>query len=86
MVRTGGKYFEVLFPIANAFTPEGRVQAVIELHAGENEIEIGNPIVNHSDAAFLQYRRMGLALQKATENKKPIGIIHIHDCLKAGVS
>ena len=72
MVRTGGKYFEVLFPIANAFTPEGRVQAVIELHAGENEIEIGNPIVNHSDAAFLQYRRMGLALQKATENKKPI--------------
>ena len=72
MVRTGGKIFEVIFPIANAFTPCGRVQTVIELHEGENELEIGNPIVNWADAAFLQYRRMGMALQKAAEGKKPI--------------
>lgn len=72
LVKTGGKFFEVLFPVANAFTPQGRAQAVIELEKGENEIEISNPIVNRSDAAFLQYLRMGKALKKASEGKKPI--------------
>ena len=72
LVKTGGRFFEVVFPIANAFTPTGRVQATVELKEGENEIEIGNPIINHADAAFLQYRRMGMALKKASEGKKPI--------------
>ncbi|MBR0415452.1 MAG: alpha-galactosidase [Clostridia bacterium] len=72
LLKTDSDYFEVLFPKARAFTPFGRVQAVIELQQGENHIEISNPILNRSDAAFLQYARMGKALQKATEGKKPI--------------
>ncbi|MBR2590180.1 MAG: alpha-galactosidase [Clostridia bacterium] len=72
LAKIGEKYFEVLFPLVKGLTPFGRVQAVIELEAGENTIEIGNPIVSFADAAFLQYRRMGLALKKATEGKKPI--------------
>ncbi len=72
LVKIGSKFFEVLFPAANAFTPIGRAQTIIELEEGENEIEISNPIVNRSDAAFLQYLRMGKALKKASEGKKPI--------------
>ncbi|MBQ6380463.1 MAG: alpha-galactosidase [Clostridia bacterium] len=72
LIKTDSDYCEVLFPKARAFTPFGRVQAVIKLQQGENRIELSNPIVNRSDAAFLQYARMGKALQKATEGKKPI--------------
>lgn len=72
LVKIGDEFFEVLFPVANAFTPQGRVQAIIKLQEGENEIEISNPIVNRSDAAFLQYLRMSKALKNATEGKKPI--------------
>ena len=72
MVEIGGNIFEVLFPQARAFTPGGRAQAIVELQQGVNVIEISNPIVNRSDAAFLQYARMGRALQKATQGKKPI--------------
>ena len=72
LLKGGEKYFEVLLPLVKGLTPFGRVQAVIELEAGENTMEIGNPIVSFADAAFLQYRRMGLALKKATEGKKPI--------------
>lgn len=72
LLKIGSRHFEVLFPRANAFTTFGKVQAIIELEAGENRIELSNPIVNHSDSAFLQYRRMGMALQKASEGKKPI--------------
>ena len=72
LLKTGGKVFEVLFPLVKGLTPFGRVQAVIELEQGENRIEIGNPIVSFADAAFLQYRRMGMALKKATQGKKPI--------------
>lgn len=72
LVKIGGEFFEVLFPVANAFTAQGRAQAIIKLQQGENEIEISNPIVNRSDSAFLQYLRMGKALKNAAAGKKPI--------------
>ena len=72
LVRINGKIFEVFFPATKAPSPTGRAQAIVELQAGENEIELSNPIRNRSDAAFLQYARMGRALQTATRGKKPI--------------
>lgn len=72
LVKINGRIFEVFFPATKAPSPTGRSQAIVTLDEGENSIEISNPILNRSDAAFLQYLRMGRELKKATEGKKPI--------------
>lgn len=71
-VKTGGKIFEVFFPVTKAASKTGRAQAIIELESGENTVVICNPIKTRTDAAFLQYNRMGRALLKASEGRKPI--------------
>lgn len=61
-----GKLYEVFFPPSTAFTPDARIQLLVRLNAGENNITLCNPVVTRADSAYIQYRRMGRALEEAT--------------------
>lgn len=65
-VIINGKVNEIFFPSGRSFTPDGRVQATVKLESGENIITLCNPVVTKADSAFIQYRRMGDALQSAS--------------------
>lgn len=67
-ILVNGELNEVFFPASFPFTPDARLQAMIKLKAGENVITLQNPVVTRADSAYIQYRRMGQALQNATEN------------------
>ena len=62
-----GEIYEVFFPQSLAFTADARVQVLVRLKAGENNITLQNPVVTKADSTYIQYRRMGKALQKATQ-------------------
>lgn len=66
-VIVNGKVTEVFSPTAKGFTPTGRVQTIIELKEGANEIVLTNPIVTPADSSYIQYSRMGNALKAATK-------------------
>lgn len=66
-VIVNGRIYEVFTPTAKGFTPTGRVQTMIELKEGVNEIVLTNPVVTAADSSFIQYRRMGNALKAATK-------------------
>ncbi len=61
-----GKIYEIFFPPSVAFTPDARVQLTVKMNTGENNITLQNPVVTHADSAYIQYRRMGKALENAT--------------------
>lgn len=61
-----GKIYEIFFPPSVAFTPDARVQLTVKMNAGENNITLQNPVVTRADSAYIQYRRMGNALENAT--------------------
>ena len=61
-VIVNGKINEVFTPTAKGFTPTGRVQTMIDLKDGANEIILTNPVVTAADSSFIQYRRLGNAL------------------------
>lgn len=66
-VIVNGTLHEVFTPTAKGFTPTGRVQTMIHLKAGTNEIILKNPIVTAADSSYTQYKRMGNALKAATK-------------------
>lgn len=61
-----GRMYEMTFPTGNGFSDNGRQQIVVELSAGENIITIKNPVVTLADSSYLQYKKMGDELKKAT--------------------
>lgn len=65
-VTVNGELHEVFFPPTKAFSATGRIQLMIKLHGGSNEIMLENPVKTMADSSFIQYRRMGRALKKAT--------------------
>lgn len=65
-IVVNGEVHEVFFPATIAFTPDARVQALIRLQSGANSIVLQNPVVTRADAEYIQYRRMGKALEDAT--------------------
>ncbi len=58
--------YEAYFPETKGYSPSGRQQLIVELNAGDNTILLKNPIVTRADSAYLQYRKMGMALKDAT--------------------
>ena len=66
-VIVNGELHEVFFPKTKGFTPTGRAQLMVNLHSGNNVIEIKNPIRTLADSSYVQYFRMGNALKKATK-------------------
>lgn len=79
-INVNGNTNEVFFPPSVAFTPDARLQTIIKLSAGENIIRLQNPVVTRADSSYIQYRRMGKALEDAShawsmysgEPQKPI--------------
>lgn len=79
-VVVNGEVYEVFIPKTNAYSGTGRVQLVVKMKAGMNEIIIHNPVKTDADSAYIQYSRMGKALKKASRevaleyniNEKPI--------------
>lgn len=65
-VTVNGELYEVFFPETKAFSATGRVQLMIKLQGGSNEIVLENPVKTMADSSFIQYRRMGRALKKAS--------------------
>lgn len=65
-VTVNGKIHEVFFPRGKGFSDSGRTQIIVELKDGENIITIQNPVATLADSAYIQYKRMGDALKKAT--------------------
>ncbi|NLA76378.1 MAG: alpha-galactosidase, partial [Clostridiales bacterium] len=61
------KEYPVTTPSTNAMTPEGRVQTIVTLRAGENTIKIHNPVGSRMDSSAIQYTNMGAQLKKATK-------------------
>jgi hypothetical protein len=65
-VVVNGKVYEIFFPRGKGFSDTGRTQTIVKLKDGENIIKIGNPVATVADSSFIQYKRMGDALKKAT--------------------
>lgn len=65
-VTVNSELYEVFFPKTKAFSATGRIQLLIKLSGGTNEIIIENPVRTIADSSYIQYRRMGCALKKAS--------------------
>lgn len=64
----GKDEYPVVFPPTKAFNPRGgRTQTMIHLEAGDNTIELRNPIASKMDSAAAQYIAMGKELKRATK-------------------
>lgn len=66
-VTVNGVLHEVFFPVMSAFSATGRMQIMIKLKGGSNEIILENPVKTLADSSYIQYRRMGKALKNASE-------------------
>jgi len=62
----GDNVYKTYFPPTKAWSHSGRVQLVVSLKAGDNTIEIKNPIGSKMDSAAKQYIEMGEELKRAT--------------------
>ena len=62
----GEKEYDCYFPSSKGFTPDGRLQIVINLKKGINTLKFYNPVASRMDSAQRQYTLMGRELQRAT--------------------
>ena len=62
-----GKVHEVHFPAGFSMSHDAKAQIEVKLLAGATVIELRNPIVTRADSSYMQYRRMGKALQEAAQ-------------------
>ena len=60
------KEYDCYFPSSKGFTPDGRLQIVINLKKGLNTLKFYNPVASRMDSAQRQYTNMGRELQRAT--------------------
>ncbi|MBQ9532007.1 MAG: alpha-galactosidase [Eubacterium sp.] len=65
-IIVNGKVYEVFFPKGKAFTHDARVQLSVRLNGGDNNIVLCNPVATRADSAYIQYKKMGDALKKAS--------------------
>lgn len=68
-ITVNGRVYEMFFPCGKGFSDSGRSQITVELDNGENLITIQNPVATQADSSFIQYRRMGTALQNAVKER-----------------
>lgn len=62
-ILVNGEIYEVFFPPSVAFTADARLQLIVKLQAGANNITLQNPVATKADSEYIQYRRMGKALE-----------------------
>lgn len=65
-VIVNGELHEVFVPKTLAYSGTGRVQLVVKMKSGLNEIILRNPVRTDADSAYIEYSRMGRALKKAS--------------------
>ena len=65
-VIVNGRVNEVHMPKGFSMSHDAKVQTVLRLDAGDNKIVFCNPIVTMADSSYMQYKRMGMALQEAS--------------------
>lgn len=61
------KEYDCYFPESKGFTPDGRLQIIVELKKGVNTLRFYNPVANRMDSAQRQYTNMGYELKRATK-------------------
>ena len=66
-VTVNGEMHEVFFPTGKGFSDNGRVQLIVHLINGTNKITLQNPVATLADSSYIQYKRMGNELKKATK-------------------
>lgn len=65
-VIVNGEIHEIFAQKTKGFNATGRLQMLVELKAGENEIVLKNPVRTLADSSYTQYTRMARELKKAT--------------------
>ena len=60
------KEYDCYFPSSKGFTPDGRLQVVVNLKKGINTLKFYNPVASRMDSAQRQYTLMGKELKRAT--------------------
>lgn len=63
----GEKEYDCRFPKSKSFTPDGRLQIIINLKKGVNTLKFYNPVASRMDSAQCQYTNMGYELKRATK-------------------
>ena len=81
----GDDNYHIDYPGQRRFNITGRFQTIINLHKGENIVELFNPISSNIVSAKIQYRTMANALLKASqivaeETKQPVKPIIMSIC------
>ena len=69
VVQVNDEYYEVFFPYTKSWTVSGRNQLKVNLKKGKNIIKLYNPVCTRADSSYIQYKRMGEALRKASDGK-----------------
>lgn len=78
VVKVNDEYYEMFFPATSAWNPEGRCQINVNFKRGTNKIEIFNPVCTRADSTYIQYKRMGEELKKASNGRKIVYSICEH--------
>lgn len=69
IIQINESYYEITVPFTKSWSPDGRYQIKINVEKGDNVIKIYNPVCTRADSAYIQYKRMGEELKKASNGK-----------------
>ncbi|MBR5233355.1 MAG: glycoside hydrolase family 27 protein [Clostridia bacterium] len=69
VIQNNSEYYELFIPCTKIWTVDGRYQTKINVKKGKNELRFFNPVCTRADSAYIQYKRMGEALRKASDGK-----------------
>ena len=68
-VHVNGRIYEIHMPKGFSMSHDAKVQIKLRLDGGDNKIILCNPIVTMADSSYIQYKRMGKALQEASRER-----------------
>ncbi len=69
VVEVNDKYYEIFVPYTKSWSATGRYQLKIDVDKGVNTIKLFNPVCTRADSSYIQYKRMGEALKKASNGR-----------------
>ncbi len=69
VIQSGDEYYELFIPYTKSWSVDGRYQLKINVKKGNNTIKLFNPVCTRADSSYIQYKRMGEALRKASDGK-----------------
>lgn len=69
VIQCGNEYYELFIPFTKSWTVDGRYQIKINVKKGKNTLKLFNPVCSRADSSYIQYKRMGEALRKASDGK-----------------